>query len=259
MRGVAAIGWLIATLVSILPIAAAAEPSLSLLPQTYPGTVVTIAGNAVVFADGFRLDAGSSDPASPFQDLLQHASVQDMFRLAYPTGAPIAPPPPDFDPGRFRNKAFFDHLYGDCRKGEVERNLVAVPWLPQSAGRSVYANQRGGAAAHLREVVAELERLPPQIRRAAYPIAGTYACRSVADSGQPSMHAYGAAIDLNLSYSDYWLWQAGRKAAIQYRNRMPREIVDAFERHGFIWGGRWYHYDTMHFEYRPELLAAAPH
>jgi hypothetical protein len=35
---------------------------------------------------------------------------------------------------------------------------------------------------------------------------------------------------------------------------MPREIVDIFERHGFIWGGRWYHYDTMHFEYRPELL-----
>jgi hypothetical protein len=21
-----------------------------------------------------------------------------------------------------------------------------------------------------------------------------------------------------------------------------------------VWGGRWYHYDTMHFEYRPELF-----
>lgn len=29
------------------------------------------------------------------------------------------------------------------------------------------------------------------------------------------------------------------------------------ERHGFIWGGRWYHYDTMHFEYRPEMIAIA--
>lgn len=28
----------------------------------------------------------------------------------------------------------------------------------------------------------------------------------------------------------------------------------AFERHGFIWGAKWYHYDSMHFEYRPELL-----
>ena len=30
-----------------------------------------------------------------------------------------------------------------------------------------------------------------------------------------------------------------------------------FETHGFIWGGKWYHYDTMHFEYRPELLMTA--
>ncbi len=39
-----------------------------------------------------------------------------------------------------------------------------------------------------------------------------------------------------------------------WRNAIPLEIVAAFERRGFIWGGRWAHYDTMHFEYRPELL-----
>ena len=136
MRGVAAIGWLIATLAGAT-CAEAAEPSLSLLPQAYPGAVSLIADNTVVFADGFRLDAGSINPAAPFQEILQHASVRDMFRLPYPVGAPLSPPPVDFDPGRFRNKAFFDHLYGDCRKGEVERNLVAVPWLPQSSGKSV--------------------------------------------------------------------------------------------------------------------------
>jgi hypothetical protein len=38
---------------------------------------------------------------------------------------------------------------------------------------------------------------------------------------------------------------------------MPREIVEIFERHGFIWGGKWYHYGTMHFGYRPELIALA--
>ena len=30
--------------------------------------------------------------------------------------------------------------------------------------------------------------------------------------------------------------------------------VRVFEKHWFIRGGRWHHYDTMHFEYRPELL-----
>ena len=39
--------------------------------------------------------------------------------------------------------------------------------------------------------------------------------------------------------------------AIGYRS----EIVEIFERHGFIWGGKWSYYDTMHFEYRPELLS----
>ena len=42
--------------------------------------------------------------------------------------------------------------------------------------------------------------------------------------------------------------------SIKYANRIPLEIIRVFEKHGFIWGGRWYHYDTMHFEYRPEFL-----
>nr|WP_310556777.1 M15 family metallopeptidase [Flavobacterium sp.] len=35
---------------------------------------------------------------------------------------------------------------------------------------------------------------------------------------------------------------------------MPQKIVAIFEKYGFIWGGNWTHYDTMHFEYRPELI-----
>jgi hypothetical protein len=66
------------------------------------------------------------------------------------------------------------------------------------------------------------------------------------------MHAYGIAIDIATSRSDYWRWAGGETAP--YRNRIPAEIVAIFERHGFIWGGRWSHFDTMHFEYRPELI-----
>jgi len=44
---------------------------------------------------------------------------------------------------------------------------------------------------------------------------------------------------------------------IAFKNELPWEIVRIFEAHGFIWGGKWYHYDTMHFEYRPELIGAA--
>jgi len=104
-------------------------------------------------------------------------------------------------------------------------------------------------------VSAEIDALPDKIKRSAYPIAGTYNCRAIADTGEPSPHGYGIAIDLNTAVSDYWYWRP-HEGAIVYRNRMPEEIVAIFEKHGFIWGGKWYHFDTMHFEFRPELLAA---
>jgi hypothetical protein len=239
--------------------AALGDPANNLdrLSAAYPNALAAPDGNTVVFHDGTRMDAGSDDPAKSFDARIANATIADMFHLAYPQGAPIAAPPRDFDPGRFRNKAFFDKLYGDCRKNEVESRLTTITWLPKSWGHAVRVTSANGVAAHLTEVSDEIERLPPEIRAAAFPIAGVYACRAVADNGQPSMHAYAAAIDLNLKYSAYWLWAAKHGSDIPYSNRMPREIVDIFERHGFIWGGRWYHYDTMHFEYRPELLAPA--
>jgi hypothetical protein len=233
--------------------ASAQGRALDALAAAYPQAVASQDGNVLVLRSGARLDAGTDDPATPFAARISHASIRDMFHQAYPAGAPIAPPAQDFDPGRFRNKPFFDAIYGDCRNGEVEKTLVSVVWLPKGWGRAIQFTRVDGAADALRAVSAEIDALPASVRRAAWPIAGTYACRGVADQGQPSMHAYGAAIDLNLAFSQYWLWDR-QKGRFGWANRMPRQIVDSFERHGFIWGGRWYHYDTMHFEYRPELL-----
>ena len=67
------------------------------------------------------------------------------------------------------------------------------------------------------------------------------------------MHSLAAAIDINTAYAAYWLWPRAAAADI-----LPAQIINIFERHGFIWGGKWLHYDTMHFEYRPELLGVKP-
>ncbi len=237
-----------AVLLLLLPLAAghAAAGPLDALASAYPQRIARIDHDTVVFRDGTRMAAGADDPAKPFDSLLRNATIADQFRLAYPRGAEIAAPGKNFDPGRFRNEAFFDKLYGDCRKARPD--LVAVRWVDGTSLRFARL-----AAPQLRAVADEIARLPPALRRAAWPSAGTYNCRTVKDTGRRSMHAYGAAIDLNLRYSNYWLWETGG-----WRNRMPRAIVDAFERHGFIWGGRWDHYDTMHFEYRPELLGSSP-
>jgi hypothetical protein len=87
---------------------------------------------------------------------------------------------------------------------------------------------------------------------------GTYNCRSIAKTNRMSMHAYGASIDISTKYTNYWLWEkADKTGKVVWKNKVPKEIIDVFERHGFIWGGRWYHFDTMYFEYRPELLPEA--
>lgn len=227
--------------------------SLDRLVRAYPEALSGHDDHALFWRDGTAMPVGGADSSKSFDDLLRNASILDQLRLRYLVGA-SQPPSLNDDPGRFRNEAFFRKMYGDCNKANFQNNLVTITWLPQSWGKAVRVTRINGIADRLKEISAEIERLEPAIRAAAFPIAGVLSCRAVADTGRMSMHGYAAAIDLNLKYSDYWLW-AGKAKTIPYKNRMPREIVDIFERHGFIWGGKWYHYDTMHFEYRPELLA----
>jgi hypothetical protein len=87
--------------------------------------------------------------------------------------------------------------------------------------------------------------------------------RNVAGSSRRSFHAYGIAIDLLMKMQrgkeTYWLWT--ERKGIDWRTvaeadklNPPRSVVRAFEEEGFIWGGKWPWYDTMHFEYHPELI-----
>jgi hypothetical protein len=71
------------------------------------------------------------------------------------------------------------------------------------------------------------------------------------------MHSYGMTIDINVKNSNYWQWDCkckNEEATLSHRNQIPLKLVSIFEKYGFIWGGNWKHYDTMHFEYRPELF-----
>ena len=206
--------------------------------------------------DGTVMPVSDGAENKPFRGAIA-ARRPSPISFAFPIRAARSAKPPavDADPGRFRNTAFFTKMYGDCQKGEVSPRLVSACWLPKTWGKAIRITSINGVDAQLRAVSAEIDALPDNIKRAAYPIAGTYNCRAVADTGQPSPHGYGIAIDLNTAVSDYWYWRP-HDGAIVYRNRMPEEIVAIFEKHGFIWGGKWYHFDTMHFEFRPELLVA---
>ena|SRR5437868_1137975 len=247
----------LAALIGLPGAAIPAEPTgLDVLVRAYPDFLIGYDATDLIWRDGTRMPLYEGRPPSDFADMLRRGSILDQMRLPYPAGPLPAGVGPIGDPGRARNRGFFDKMYGNCWKSEVRPRLVGVVWLPRSWGRTIEATSVNGVAQRLADISAELDTLPPSLKRYAYPPAGTYNCRTVADTGQPSMHAWGAAIDINTAYADYWLGHRSSTEAGGYLNRIPIEIVEIFERHGFIWGGKWAHYDTMHFEYRPELLGA---
>lgn len=94
--------------------------------------------------------------------------------------------------------------------------------------------------------------------------ADSYAWRVISDSGNRSFHSMGLAMDVlpkgwqqkNL----YWAWrrdidpQNWMLLDLDRRWMPPQKVIEIFESHGFIWGGKWIIWDNMHFEYRPEVI-----
>jgi len=245
----------IAALIGSVPAAARDVPRVQALVTAYPDFLSHIKGNALIWKDGTRMPIDDGKGAKPLERMLVEPDIGDMFAQPYPAGDAGTPPATDFDPGRVRYSPLFDKMYGNCRSGGVRDKLVSVAWMPRHKGGIVRFSSVNGAARQLQRVSTDLDRLSVGLTRYLIPSAGTFNCRVIAGTGRMSMHAYGVAIDINVKYTDYWRWKKpDRQGRYAWRNRIPMEIVRIFEKYGFIWGGKWYHYDTMHFEYRPELL-----
>jgi len=224
------------------------------LLAAYPDHLERIEGSVLVWRDGTRMPLDDGQGKKVFQDWLNAPDIEDTLAIEYPLGD-VSPPGKDVDPGRARNEAFFNKVYGDCRKGEVAKNLVHIVWLPNKTAQRLAFNKVNGAAAALEAVSRELDQLPARFDAYLFPSAGTYNCRVVAGTKRQSAHSHAIAIDIALHHTDYWRdTRPAKDGAYTYKNKIPMEIVRFFEKHGFIWGGKWHHYDTMHFEYRPELL-----
>ncbi len=229
---------------------------LSCLTAAYPDAIrsVEARGGAwfVTFRDGREVpwDDGRDKGAD---ERLTDPDLEDTVAQLYPAGRPTDPVAEGDEPGRARHPVLFANAYGDGERA-VRAHLVDVPW-PSSAPASVRFSSENGAADALRAVIASLSELPPGARQCLEPPIGSFSYRQIRGTERLSGHAYGIAIDLNISCGEYWRWQRPFRGREQ--NRMPEAIVRAFEAHGFIWGGRWHHYDTFHFEYRPEFFAPA--
>lgn len=219
------------------------------LVAAYPDFLDYADENNLYWLDGtvMKYDDGRE---KTHEEKLNNPDLEDMMSQEYVAGWDWdEPPAKNFEPGRIRYEPFFKKMYGSSAN-EVRANLVTITWIPGICGTRVSVNNVNGVADKLKLVSDELSKLPKQFHKYINETAGTFNWRNIAGTNRLSTHAFGTAIDINTKYSNYWRWDGGTT----YRNQIPMEIVEIFEKHGFIWGGKWYHYDTMHFEYRPELL-----
>ena len=165
-----------------------------------------------------------------------------------------------------RHNDFLDTLYDIRSQSEAQRRMVRLNFL----GKPVRVHP------FLQE---PLERVEERIMRRAQSdplvaqfVSGIselsgYFWRNIRGTAARSYHSYGVAIDLLFSSYQgkhvYWRWSLERGVedwwdiALEDRWSPPSAIIDIFEAEGFIWGGKWLLFDTLHFEYRPEILRQA--
>ncbi len=217
-----------------------------------------------------------------FYDRVLEMDVASILMIPYEPGSTALPETrQNWDPGRLRAEPLLKDVYGE-NETVVRANLVPVDFL----GQKVMFQKRLGAASALKKVGQELENLIVTDREAKDFLAMfiskkknltemTFDWRFIRGTTRLSTHSFGTAIDLLADTGhQYWLWdelaknkEKADKGEDAYRDThfipegapyMPAGIVETFERNGFIWGGKWNHFDTMHFEYRPEFFPSHP-
>lgn len=219
------------------------------IAMAFPGTVSGTADPDVISVRGTPVSL-SERPRNG--DPMERVSIEDMLLAPYGTFGTA----PNADPGRLRPDNWMRAMHGNPAKAKLQN----VKWIDGSQARMLPA-----AADALDQVRREIEH-DPALARFAGKNLGTYNYRTIAGTKRLSAHAYGLAIDLHFPGPLHRYWQWDGKCSEKTRCTFPKaalnhpelaKTVAIFEKHGFIWGGQWNHYDIMHFEWRPEILACA--
>jgi hypothetical protein len=180
--------------------------------------------------------------------------LQDTLEQIYPLSPIRSIMEKNFDPGRSRCYGLLSEVYGTSKMA-IQSNLTKV----KVAYKNYEFNKSSNASLSLQSVMSELVPLSEKnknVRRCLLPCSGTYNYRIISGTSRLSPHAYGIAIDLASDKRDYWKW-ASKEDGEKRINSYPNELVKIFENNGFVWGGKWSHFDILHFEYRPEIILKA--
>jgi hypothetical protein len=161
-----------------------------------------------------------------------------------------------------RSSFFFDDLWRAHNQNESDQRVKSIRFL----GKPVTVHYLILEILSLvEEEITEEGKADPQVQIWINNVSSLegWMWRNIADTQSRSFHSYGLAVDIiPKSFGGketYWLWAARNRQDwwnISYNNRYhpPEAVIKAFEKYGFVWGGKWLYFDTMHFEYRPEVL-----
>lgn len=167
------------------------------------------------------------------------------------------PPPP---PGHL-SRAELVKIYGDPGHGADadpkwrKANIVTVRDLPGIPSRFYFMTHRLIVDRLRATLTAAAEAAPDyQIERAA---SFVFRHQRHDDTRPLSLHSYGIAIDVDSDKNASRTFKRGGKPApfsarwtALWPDGLPPAFVEAFERAGWTWGGRWDPFvDPMHFEY----------
>lgn len=185
---------------------------------------------------------------------MANPDLQDMLEQAYPLTTTRIMMEKDFDPGRVRMYGLLKEVYGGNQQ-QIEKHLGNV----NVGGRNFQFSKSNGAGdalkAAMTELIASTQR-SNKVAAATFPSSGTFNYRVISGTNRLSPHAFGIAMDLARDSRDYWQW-ATREQGQKRLESYPKEIVEIFEKNNFVWGGKWGHFDILHFEYRPEIIMKA--
>ncbi len=222
--------------------------------EGYPNLIASTNEDEIILKTGEKFPYRNDKSKQKWDEKINNADLSTQLEQSYDAGGIETPPPYLYSPGRLRYQPFFQALYGKDKKS-IEKNLVSIQWPTLKGNTKLQVSKIDNVDKKLYAIGQEIAKLPKKDRIWAEG-ATTYCYRVIKDTDRLSMHSFGIAIDLAPNTTQYWKDEAPNETdKIGYKNTMPLSIVRIFEKYGFIWGGRWYHYDTMHFEYRPELLA----
>ena len=165
------------------------------------------------------------------------------------------------------NLEFYHALYDGKTRSQLEQHIVSLRFL----GKKVNLHE---------DLAAPLAAVEKEIRAAATnnqevqdfvnkisSVEG-YNWREIRDRQDRSFHSWGLAVDILpkgwQQKNIYWSWISEWNhnwmlIPLDRRWMPPQPVVDIFEKHGFVWGGKWLQWDNIHFEYRPELLYLQEH